>query len=57
MVTGLGGEGRGERIGMRLCVGTMELTEKLETGERSGRKTGRRKRGGKMGMRKKLYPT
>lgn len=34
MVTGWGGEGRGERIGLRLCVGTMELTEKLEADRR-----------------------
>lgn len=47
MVTGWGGEGRGERIGRRLRVGAMELTKKLEGDRREG--LGRRREGEKRG--------
>lgn len=36
MVTGWGGEGRGERTGRRLRVGIVELTKKLEGDRREG---------------------
>lgn len=44
---------------MRLCAGTMELTEKLEADRREEwEEDGKeKKRGGEMGMQKKLYPT